>query len=490
MSTNERAGGIAIRPTPLLEIKKWKQEAKLEDVERYFFHISEVDELEDGSRYFVIGRKGTGKSALAEHLLRHKSPKRFAQKLTFKNFPFNELYALSNDRYTPPNQYITLWKYIILSSIAQLMVENENLPISVRSKLEKVYSSKGSAEPLSRRITRWTDAKLSLKVFGTGVESSWKRQPEDSDRSWVERVEDLEEFILEVLTTDDSEYFVILDELDEDYTPAERSDEGDPYKQLIIGLFKAVMDLRASFSETAVRPVVFLRDDIYTELRDSDKSKWSDVSVELEWTAEKIQRLLAFRLSRAIDPLGPILPFSNAWSAILEARTITAGRSKSQRVEVFEWMARLSHLRPRDFVFFLQACSAAALEQNQVKIPADTIKKLDRSFSNHLRSEIEDEMQGIMPDIHKVLDVLSDLRKGHFSYEEFVDVYAAHVKRGLVKDRDGGEVLSMLFHFSVVGNQPRQTSTTIFRYKARFARLNTREPVIVHRGLLKALQIA
>jgi hypothetical protein len=478
--------GLSPLPNALSEIKKWRQEAKLEDVERYFFHITEVDEIEDGSRYFVIGRKGTGKSAVAEYLLRQKGAKKFAQKLTFKNFPFNELYALSNDRYTAPNQYITLWKYIILSTIAQLMIENENIAPSARAKLEKIYSNKNALEPLARRITKWTDRKFALKVLGTGFELGGTREVEETDTSWIEKVEVLESFILDSI--DDSAYFVILDELDEDYAPADRADDRDPYKQLIIGLFKAVMDLRASMPHTGIRPVVFLRDDIYTELRDSDKTKWTDVSVEMEWNEEKIKRLLAFRVSRAIDPNGQIQGFHNVWRKIFDAQTITAGSRKSQRVEVFEWMTRLTHLRPRDFVFYLQICASAA-EQNHVKIPANIVRQLERTFSNHLRSEVEDEIQGLMPDIHKVLDVLADLRKGQFSYTEFDHMYAAHARRGLVQKRDGEEVLGLLFHFSIVGNQPRQTNTTVFRYRSRFARFNRQEPVIIHRGLLKALQI-
>lgn len=471
----------------LREIMKWRQEAKLEDLERYFFHINEVDAIQEGLRYFVIGRKGTGKSAIAEHLLRMQGAKRFAQKLTFKNFPFNELYSLSNERYTAPNQYITLWKYIILSTVAQLMIENENVPLLARSKLEKVYPPKGGIEPLARRIARWTDRKFGIKILGSGIDIEGKRVVEDNESSWIERVEVLEAFILEWI--DDSEYYVILDELDEDYAPAARVNERDPYKQLMIGLFKAVHDLKAVFARKSVRPVIFLRDDIYSELRDSDKTKWSDASIELEWSEAKLQRLLAFRISRAIDPGGPSLSFQEAWRTIFRADTISAGYRKSQRVGIFEWMTKLTHLRPRDFVYYLQLCASSAVEHEHTRIPASVLTQLERTFSNHLRSEIEDEMQGLMPDIPQVLDVLSDLRKQHFWVDDFVERYEAHVKRGLVEARDGGQVLSMLFHFSVVGNQPRQMTTTVFRYKSRLARLNTREVVIVHRGLLKALQI-
>ncbi len=116
-----------------IEISEWKLEAKQEDVDRYFYHSNITDKLINGSRSYVIGRKGSGKTAICEHINRIKDPKIFTKKLTFKNFPFNDLYALKNDSYSKPNQYITLWKYLIYTSIAKQMI-NENIDFIVRGK--------------------------------------------------------------------------------------------------------------------------------------------------------------------------------------------------------------------------------------------------------------------------------------------------------------------------------------------------------------------
>lgn len=93
------------------EIKaSWKLDAKSEDSERYFFHVKEVREIESGDQAFVIGRKGTGKTAIAQYLEGLKSHNVFCEPLSFKNFPFNALYELKNSGFTAPNQYIALWK--------------------------------------------------------------------------------------------------------------------------------------------------------------------------------------------------------------------------------------------------------------------------------------------------------------------------------------------------------------------------------------------
>src|SRR5262249_14452277 len=66
-----------------------------------------IEQLLSGKKYFVVGRKGTGKTAISEYIRKIQKHDVFSEKLTFKNFPFNELYSLSNNKYTMPNQYIT-----------------------------------------------------------------------------------------------------------------------------------------------------------------------------------------------------------------------------------------------------------------------------------------------------------------------------------------------------------------------------------------------
>lgn len=93
--------------------EKWKLEAKQEDNLRYFFHVKEAEKVLSGEKFYVIGRKGSGKSAISQYILNlcknsgTTGYRIFTEQLSFKNFPFNELYALQNGKYTKPNQYIT-----------------------------------------------------------------------------------------------------------------------------------------------------------------------------------------------------------------------------------------------------------------------------------------------------------------------------------------------------------------------------------------------
>ena len=141
----------------LNEIAIWKLEAKSENSSRYFYHLNEANEILQGKKNYVIGRKGTGKTAISEHITKIGNGKNgvFTEKLTFKNFPFNELYDLNDKKYTLPNQYITLWRYLIYSFICRMMLKNPNINSEVRDSLSLSYD----VDPITRLpriVQEWT----------------------------------------------------------------------------------------------------------------------------------------------------------------------------------------------------------------------------------------------------------------------------------------------------------------------------------------------
>jgi ABC-type oligopeptide transport system ATPase subunit len=469
------------------EVKEWKLEAKSENTERYFYHVDEVGNIARGSAAYVIGRKGTGKTAIAEYLLRLNRFDTFAEKVTFKNFPFNELYSLKNASFTSPNQYITFWKYLIYSLVCKMMTRNEAVDREIRSVLEKIYVP-APLKALEKWISRWTANDFSLSILGTGGKVALKEST-PSGQSWPQRIEVLEQIIAQHATA--AKYYVVFDELDEDYKNMTDKQHYQQYTDLLTGLFKAVQDVKSVFkgSATQILPVVFLRDDIYGIIMDSDKTKWDDFKIDLEWNKERIRKLLAFRLTRAANEHAATIPnFPVAWFATFANEEIVLGHKQHRKASIFDYILRNTQLRPRDFIKYIQVC-AADTPAEQHRIRGATVKRVSKAFSNHLRKELIDEIHGIIPDIIPVLNVISQIRKQTFSIEEFTREFQKQVSRGSIKDNDVTFVLNILFNFSVIGNQPAQKNVIVFRYENKDAQLNFREKLVVHRGLFSALQV-
>lgn len=470
------------------EVAKWKLEAKSENNDRYFYHVKELRSIEMGERCYVIGRKGSGKTAISEYLGGKKEYSIFAEKLTFKNFPFNELYKLENGSYTRPNQYITIWKYVIYSTICRLMLKNENIDAEVRRKLTHIYGDDPSS--LSRKINKWVAKDFSLNIFGISLSVSGQSEKDNTDLDWVERVNYLEDIIVKHI--DSAKYRIIFDELDEDYRSILEGEKYNQYTALITSLFKAVQDIKSIFQgeHFNIFPVIFLRDDIYELIQDPDKNKWNDFKIELNWDIDKIRRLVAFRITRALDPAAPkSLDFQAAWDMLFGRAVIGMGHQQRRMIDSFEFIARSTYLRPRDFVKYLQACAQEAVDIDGL-ITAQIVKKVDKAFSNYLKDELSDELFAILSDISEIFDTISQIRKWNFKIVDFQRMYKSKIDRKILKDStsDLNFILQILFHFSVIGNATRG-NFYVFRYLNREARLNFNENIVVHRGLFKSLQI-
>jgi energy-coupling factor transporter ATP-binding protein EcfA2 len=469
------------------EIKSsWKLDAKAEDTDRYFFHVNEILEIQKGEKAFVIGRKGTGKTAIAQYLQGLKEYNTFSAILSFKNFPFNDLYALTNSGFTAPNQYITLWKYLIYCNVARLMAQNSNIDGAVREKLATLYGPE-PLEYLQRSIGKWTATDFNFSILGTGAGT--KGVVNKNEHNWIERTFALEQVIGQYI--DQANYFIVFDELDEDYRYMTEAVRYQNFTDLLTGLFKAVQDIKSVFRghRAHILPVVFLRDDIYNILEDPDKTKWDDAKIDLDWNVRRLKDLLAFRISRTHDSTCQTsMPFDAAWKSLFGEVKITFGTMQRKRQSVLEYIIKSSHMRPRDFIRYLSECSKIALENGEAMSEA-VVKTADSAFSGYLKRELIDEIGGVVPHTQKVFDVLSQIRKQTFTLAEFAAAYERTVQPAEFQRYDTAWILKILYIFSVIGNQPRQSNQTVFKYLKRDAEINFNESFVVHRGLLKSLQI-
>lgn len=465
-------------------IDNWSVDAKKEN-RAYFYNIQEVNIISEGRKSFVIGRKGSGKTAIAQHLCEMQQDNVFAEKLSFKNFPFNILYSLDNKReYTAPNQYISIWKYLIYSYICKKMILNENIDFDVRDKLTKVYGDT-SIKSLERLIGKWTSKAFGAEILGVGF--NYEREKQGQELTWIDSIEILQQVILNYCDT--AKYFIVFDELDEDYKDFQSEAEANNYMCMLTSLFKAVQDIKSIFDseDKQILPVVFLRSDIYDRIKDSDKNKWRESIIDLEWDSTQIQRMLAHRLCIAANI--PENDFNTVWYKLFDKCMVKMGNRQSRKMEIFKYIERSTEMRPRDFVQYVKECVTLAKKRSEMPISPQTVKDADDIFSEYLKGETIDEIFAVIPEINEILGLLSTIRKQSFQFTTFEHEYNELVKRKVVPKRDVKNILLTLFDSGVLGNQPAMRGQAIFKFSKKSPRFNFNETMIVHRGLYKALQI-
>lgn len=458
----------------------WHLEAKQEN-EDLFFYIDDVNSIKSGEKCYVIGRKGMGKTAISEHLYNQNSDHVFSERLSFKNFPFNLLYTLDNNIYTSPNQYITIWKYLIYNGVCKMMAKNNALDLKLLKALNKVYSSQ-PIKALNKLVAKWTASGFGAEILGCGVNVEGITT-NINNITWAEKTDIFEDIIEHY--ADDSYYYILIDELDEDYRDFENENQRKTYIYLLTSLFKAVQNIRAYFKDSAIkiRPVVFLRSDIYAFLKDSDKNKWSEYILNLAWTPEKLHEMLCYRLAVSSDGL---YSKETVWEKVFPHKFVYMGNRGHNKMLTFNYITRSTHWRPRDYIHYISQCAEIALQKGSPNIVSPIVKEADKEFSEYLKGEIVDEIFAVLPDINQILSTLSQIRKQTFSPTTFIEEYSSTYS---VNINDTKTILRQLFEHGVIGNQPSMKGQQIFKHEYPNALFNFNENMIIHRGLYKALQI-
>ena len=234
----------------------------------------------EGDACYVVGRKGSGKTAIAEHIRSVRKHNHFTRSLSFKNFPFNDIYQYSDDKHSSPSQYITFWKYIIYSAVCTSLASNAATPREAAVAL-KAHFDVDFDRSLSRSIVKMTQATVGLSIMGTGVTGGGQKTIFQNETPWIDRVDGLADLISDY--ADDSTYYILFDELDEDYKDMLDIQRKTKYFDLLTSLFKAVSEVRRTFrGSKKVYPIIFLRDDIYEIMDDNDKNKWLRFGCQLD----------------------------------------------------------------------------------------------------------------------------------------------------------------------------------------------------------------
>ena len=82
------------------------------------------------------------------------------------------------------------------------------------------------------------------------------------------------------------------------------------------------------------------------------------------------------------------------------------------------------------------------------------------------------------------------MRKQIFDAKEFINEYNKYLKAGTISEKNVDKVLDVLYNFSVIGNQNKfQDHKQYFKYLHTNMTYNKEEKIVIHRGLLKSLQI-
>ncbi|MES3023767.1 MAG: hypothetical protein V4857_19545 [Pseudomonadota bacterium] len=445
------------------DIAKWMPEFMVSaesdrDLMRYFVKTPLIQSVVRSGRWMVIGRKGTGKTALYEYL-KQAPPAEIdgytTIALNFKDYPWpiQKLYREAME--SEVSSYQRSWRYVIMVKALARLIEsrkddlNKDL-IAARTLIESLY---GSPNPGLIEIVK---AKfLGLKSFNLpeieaaglslgGIEFDEIAQHDELKRTLRANAFQLLDHFEGILKANfgDQKLMIVLDQLDENWLEGEI----DEYSKILVNLIICAQGINNSSTYLGkLRIIVFLRADIYETLRFNDKNKiYQDGAVEIAWDYDALDKMIAERIEKYCPP-DVELNLSEKSAAIFEKKTVRHG------VPPLKHILRRSFYRPRDVIVYLNKIRNIHKPSPSGLYTSKDLYAAERNVSSSMYDELIDEWANQKPDFEAYLMVLQNIGFEIFTREQYIDTFKN--MRSSATDGEINEVLRFLFANSIIGQK-------------------------------------
>jgi hypothetical protein len=467
---------------------KWgPDEAKGDsNLRRYFVKIPQYDGLVTGQYRYVIGRKGTGKTALAERIRIRLlgDPHAFYINFSLRNFPLPILEKLKQESMADKSQYVAVWKFLMAVEVARMVLcdngagPSENVA-ELRDFLTLNFPQEGASFAHTLEFLREKEAKVTVALdWVSGLFGRKRAEKVTTSVAYHQITETLLEKISSI--SSESSYHMFMDELDEGYQAGDNN-----LRLILLGLLRATEDTFLYLDQAGFRfrPVVLLRSDIFDRLDDNDINKLDDYVVRLKWFGESRS---AFSLKRIVDArIRASLRVSgnDLWHHIAEDRDKDTPGSVGT---LWKYMSNRTFERPRDIIKFMKICSKY---QPSGKLTFAAVSQGENEFSSWLYKELSNEIHSYLPIWREALHCITRVGRTPFTQSQYDQELRRDpaIRRWLEAGHDPEEITSTLFDFGILGNRDR--SRWLFKYKDDDLAWSPGMKLIVHFGFVKKLRI-
>lgn len=352
-------------------------------LDKAFFETADYKSLlESTDRCVIVGRRGTGKSALVYRLNRYwqQEPKKFVitiaphedqiigLRVIVKNLGDNFLHIKAGAKIA--------WRYALYMEVL--------CAINRHYKTKKTIETSG----ICSHIKEWCDNKSNItsklrKKLASVIKSGEPSESIIADLADALEIQDLERALSTALQQVNYKYSILVDRLDEGYSP------DDLGVALVDGFVQAVIEINSKFNDK-VNSLVFLRDNMFRSIARSDPDFTRNIEgqvLRLHWDEDSLFNLVCNRLRIAHS----VTQENNArvWNDF--ATQVLKGR------EGFRLTLRLTLYRPRDILVLLNNAFLHAASAGQKKIILKDIESSAKSISDHRLQDLHKEYESIFP---------------------------------------------------------------------------------------------
>lgn len=503
-----------------LDAEPYQKKKNKELFNRIFLQDNYLEELLDNDTYFLIGEKGTGKTAYATYLSNNDYKNTFSSIKYIRETDYTKFIRIAKSKHLITSDYDDIWRLILLllisieikPSIKQDLFNklvnyrklmncikqyyNNAFNPEINQALEIVEHSKTSAD-LFFRLDAGADAGIEYGKSSKQVKTTFQHEIDTLIRAFKDGLKNIKI---------NNSFIVFIDGLD--IKPVEIEDTR--YIDCLKGLFHAAWHLNndyfGDFKDTnnnQIKIVILVRPDIFNQMGlQNSNTKIRDNGVLLSWNTDEGEYKDS-RLYRLINGImakqqTPTSSNKNIWDYYFPFKY----KSKNS----FVAFLRYSFSRPRDIIYFLDTMKKSSLGQlGKKRFTLDDFNNCQKDFSDYLLGEIRDYMKFNYTDrdfnlILKFAGCLS--RKSKLTYNEYIVNYENFKKANLgyadhsIKFDNANDFLQLLYELNIISYIIESDTKRYYYWSYRerspvniTPQVAINEKYIFHQGLRKTLNL-
>lgn len=419
-----------------------KVSAERDDLLMNYFYDNGVLKgvVDSPSSFLILGRKGAGKTAVFKYLTENQKifikPNDILIPLSFEDYNWNIHSLLTNPDKAESLSYKQSWKFVIIIEAIKVInnwykTNNKTVPKSIEKAnkiLEKLFDSPIPSiyQIIGKKLLSLSSIKLpklgfdieegSLDVGDGEISFDEVKSSTSLQQLLSENIENLISYLdnsLKSIKNENMNIFICFDRVDEAWDEVSYKSS----KRVIAGLISACDSISSQY-KGQIRPIVFLREDIFEVLSINDSNKLrEDCGQLLHWSKDSIQKMILARINYYGKQKG--VNQYNEFELLFEKKEMR------QRAKPLNYILKRTMMRPRDIISFLGRIIEAMKEKVNdpfadekkvfVNIDSESIYNAEPGYSEWLKQEILDEWSVQNPTIKDLLNAIQNNSSTNFT---------------------------------------------------------------------------
>ena len=369
-------------------------ENEIKGLNTYFVPTGQYNEAKRGRAQIVVGRKGSGKTAIFYGIRSTYKPSRAHLVLDLKpeGHQFTKLREVLLQELTAGIQQHVLtafWNYLLLMEIARKVIEDEARSSYQRPehrdawvKVAQAYGNDAANEQgdFSERLLALVDAIIGRNATMKSIATT----PQVTQLVYGRDIRGLSDALSAYMVASRKEaIWLLVDNLDKSW-PVQSARTEDIL--LVRCLLEASRKLQRQFENrgTECHTIVFIRNDIYEHLVSATSDRGKDTAVLLDWTDPEVFKEVIRR--RIIRSSGLDGSFENLWRLLFDSHV--------RGEESFSYVLGRTLMRPREVLRLCRTCLDVAVSRGRDKVSEADILEAEKACSQDalvdLRFELKD----------------------------------------------------------------------------------------------------